>query len=67
MLDYDYLNVICNLDLPEKYKKRPSLSVVQGISIGPGTCSTPPETGIWPDSPIGGGKSFRSGNAESHP
>ena len=46
MLDYDYFNVICHLGLPKKYKKRPSLFVVQGISIGPGTCSAPPDTGI---------------------
>lgn len=30
MLDYDYFDVICHMDLPKKYNQRPSPSVVQG-------------------------------------
>ncbi|MBC2745209.1 MAG: histidinol-phosphatase [Desulfosarcina sp.] len=31
MLDYDYFNVVCHLDLPKKYNKRPSPPVVKGF------------------------------------
>lgn len=31
MLDYDYFDVICHLDLPKKYNKRPSPPTVQGF------------------------------------
>ena len=31
MLDYDYFDVVCHLDLPKKYNKRPSPSAVQGF------------------------------------
>lgn len=31
MLDYDYFDVVCHLDLPKKYNNRPSSSVVQGF------------------------------------
>ena len=31
MLDYDYFDVICHLDLPKKFNKRPSPSAVQGF------------------------------------
>lgn len=31
MLDYDYFDVICHLDLPKKYNKCPSPSAVQGF------------------------------------
>jgi histidinol-phosphatase (PHP family) len=31
MLDYDYFDVICHLDLPKKYNKHPSPSAVQGF------------------------------------
>ena len=31
MLDYDYFDVVCHLDLPKKYSQRPSPSVMQGF------------------------------------
>lgn len=31
MLDYEYFDVICHLDLPKKYNQRPSPSAVQGF------------------------------------
>ena len=31
MLDYDYFDVVCHLDLPKKYNKRPSPTAVQGF------------------------------------
>lgn len=31
MLDYDYFDVICHLDLPKKYNNRPSAEAVQGF------------------------------------
>ena len=32
MLDYDYFDVICHLDLPKKYGNRPSPSVIEGFA-----------------------------------
>jgi histidinol-phosphatase (PHP family) len=32
MLDYDYVDVICHLDLPKKFDNRPSAAVRQGFS-----------------------------------
>ena len=32
MLDYDYFDVVCHLDLPKKYSQRPSPSVMQGFA-----------------------------------
>ena len=31
MLDYDYFDVVCHLDLPKKYNQRPSPSAAQGF------------------------------------
>jgi len=31
MLDYDYFDVICHLDMPKKYNQRPSSSAVEGF------------------------------------
>ncbi|WP_319407466.1 histidinol-phosphatase HisJ family protein [uncultured Desulfosarcina sp.] len=31
MLDYDYFDVICHLDLPKKYNQRPSLTAIKGF------------------------------------